>query len=73
MNATVTTEPGFAGCTLADIAASLPGATAVFRRNKLDFCCGGQVSLANATAAKGLSLPELDAELASLAALTQPA
>jgi regulator of cell morphogenesis and NO signaling len=23
----------------------LPGATAVFRRLKLDFCCGGHVSL----------------------------
>lgn len=30
---------------LGEIAASLPGATAVFRRHKLDFCCGGSESL----------------------------
>lgn len=52
--------------TLGDIAASLPGATAVFRRHKLDFCCGGNVALDEAAAAKGL---DLDALLAQLQAL----
>ena len=35
---------------IGQIAVQLPGATAVFRRLKLDFCCGGQVSLAKAAA-----------------------
>ena len=39
---------------IGQIAVQLPGATAVFRRLKLDFCCGGQVSLAKAAADKGL-------------------
>lgn len=58
----------FAERTLSDIAANLPGATAVFRRAKLDFCCGGQVPLAEAAAAKGLSLNALEAELSAVAA-----
>ena len=41
---------------IGQIAVNLPGATAVFRRLKLDFCCGGQVGLADAVAAKGLDL-----------------
>ncbi|WCM91782.1 iron-sulfur cluster repair protein YtfE [Acidovorax sp. NCPPB 2350] len=51
---------------LGQIAVQLPGATAVFRRLKLDFCCGGQVSLAQAAADKGLDLPALIDELSAL-------
>lgn len=51
---------------LGTIAVQLPGATAVFRRLKLDFCCGGQVSLATAAQAKGLATEALLAELGSL-------
>lgn len=51
---------------VADIAASLPGATQVFRRYKIDFCCGGQVPLSQAAAERGAALPELEAELAAL-------
>jgi len=51
---------------LGEIAASLPGATAVFRRHKLDFCCGGSESLEEATRHKGLVLAPIQAELASL-------
>ena len=51
---------------IGQIAVQLPGATAIFRRLKLDFCCGGQVSLAKAAADKGL---DADAVLAELAAL----
>jgi regulator of cell morphogenesis and NO signaling len=51
---------------LGDIAASLPGATAVFRRHKLDFCCGGSESLEQAARHKGLDLAPIEAELASL-------
>ncbi len=56
-------QTSFAGRTLGDIARTLPGATAVFRRHKLDFCCGGEVALAEAAAAKGLPLAGLEDEL----------
>jgi regulator of cell morphogenesis and NO signaling len=51
---------------LGDIAASMPGATAIFRRHKLDFCCGGSESLEQAARHKGLDLAPIEAELASL-------
>jgi regulator of cell morphogenesis and NO signaling len=44
----------------------LPGATAVFLRLKLDFCCGGQVSLRQAAQDKNLNLTDLLKELADL-------
>lgn len=68
-----TATEGFAGRTLSDIAASLPGATAVFRRRKMDFCCGGGVPLAEAAAAKGLDLAALEAELGALDGGATPA
>jgi regulator of cell morphogenesis and NO signaling len=48
------------------IAVQLPGATAIFRRYKLDFCCGGQVSLTQALADKGLDRSVVMNELAVL-------
>ena len=60
---------GYAARTLSEIAAALPGATAVFRRRKLDFCCGGAVPLAAAAAARHVDLDEIEAELAELVAL----
>ena len=51
---------------LGQIAVQLPGATAVFRRLKLDFCCGGQISLRQAALEKNLSLTAVLAELAGL-------
>ena len=35
---------------LGQIAVALPGATAIFRKLKLDFCCGGQLPLAQVVA-----------------------
>ncbi len=61
-----TTHTGFAARPVGEIAAALPGATAVFRKHKLDFCCGGEAPLAEAAAARGASLPTLEAELAAL-------
>jgi regulator of cell morphogenesis and NO signaling len=58
--------PSMATRSLGDIAASLPGATAVFRRHKLDFCCGGSESLEQAARHKGLDLAPIEAELAAL-------
>ena len=55
-----------ASTTLADFARTQPSATRVFMRHKLDFCCGGRKSLADACASRGLDsaqiLRELDAE-----------
>ena len=48
------------------IAVELPGSTAVFRRLKLDFCCGGQISLQQAATEKGLDPQAVIAELATL-------
>jgi regulator of cell morphogenesis and NO signaling len=73
MSATASLHSDFAAQTLAAIATTLPGATAVFRRNKLDFCCGGRVSLADAARTKGIPLSDLEADLASIAALALPA
>ena len=64
--------PGFASRSLADIAASLPGATAVFRCAKLDFCCGGKVLLAEAAAARQLDLAALTEDLEAIAEAALP-
>jgi regulator of cell morphogenesis and NO signaling len=72
MSAATASEAGYADRSLADIAASLPGATRIFRRHKLDFCCGGRISLADAAEAKGLTLAELESDLAGVAALALP-
>lgn len=61
---------GMAERTLGDIAAGLPGASAVFRTHKLDFCCGGGETLAHAAAARGIDVMAIEA---ALAALEQPA
>lgn len=52
---------------LGDIATSLPGSTAIFRRLKLDFCCGGGQSLEQAARSKGLDPAAIAAELSGLA------
>src|ERR1035437_883398 len=52
--------------TLGKIAVQLPGATAVFRRLKLDFCCGGQISLRQAVHDKDLNLTAVLEELTGL-------
>jgi regulator of cell morphogenesis and NO signaling len=60
-------EPqSMASRSIGEIAACLPGATAVFRRHKLDFCCGGAESLEQAARHKGLDPAPIEAELASL-------
>ena len=51
---------------IGEIAATLPGATVLFRREKLDFCCGGGATLAEAAARRGTALEPLVAELATL-------
>jgi len=57
---------------IGQIAVQLPGATAIFRRHKLDFCCGGQVSLAQAVSDKGLELAAVMGELAAIQRIDAP-
>ena len=59
-------HPPSAGQSIGRLAVELPGATAVFRRLKLDFCCGGHLSLAEAVQGKGLALQDVLAELSAL-------
>ncbi|HWX51085.1 MAG TPA: iron-sulfur cluster repair protein YtfE [Roseomonas sp.] len=73
MSATDLYGSTFAHRSLAEIAVTLPGATQVFRQRKLDFCCGGRISLAEAAIAKGLPLEDVAAELQAVAALGLPA
>lgn len=49
-----------------DIALERPGATAVFRRHRIDFCCNGGKSLAEAAAKRGVATDLLEAELEKL-------
>lgn len=51
---------------IGQIAVDLPGATALFRQLKLDFCCGGQLSLQEACNRKGLDVVAVVTALAGL-------
>lgn len=50
---------------LADLAIRIPGASRVFHRHRLDFCCGGRRSLREACGAAGLDVEALLGELAA--------
>lgn len=50
-----------------EIAIARPGATAVFRRHRIDICGDGDTSLSQAALQRGLSLTDLQAELSGLA------
>ncbi len=45
---------------IGEIAATIPGATDVFRKLKLDFCCGGDVTLEEAARTRGVDLNGLE-------------
>ena len=58
-----------------EIAVAMPGATAVFRRHKIDFCCDGDALLSSEAERRGLDLSALEAEIHSLgrSGITAPA
>lgn len=66
MTVSTPTRPIQAEDAIGQIAVDVPGATAVFRRLKIDFCCGGQISLRQATADMGLDLQAVIDELTAL-------
>ena len=51
--------------TVGHIAATLPGAAAIFQGHGVDFCCGGDRTLADAAAKRALDLDALIEELAA--------
>lgn len=55
--------------TLADLATVHPGASRVFHRHGLDFCCGGRRPLAEVCVEQGLSAEALVAEIEAEAAV----
>lgn len=52
--------------TVGQLARDIPGATALFHKLKLDFCCGGNKSLAEASAKRGLDIAEVVGALEEL-------
>lgn len=52
--------------TLGQLARDIPGATAIFHQHRLDFCCAGQQTLAQACGSKGLDGEAVAAELQAL-------
>lgn len=52
--------------TVGDIAATLPGATGVFRKFKIDFCCNGDLDLAAAAQRRGVDPVEVERALDAL-------
>lgn len=45
-----------------EIAANLPGAAALFRKAGISFCCGGNLSIADASTKRGLDPATIVAE-----------
>ena len=66
MNDATTLDLPHAERKLGEIARELPGAAAVFRRFRLDYCCGGAVSLREAAATAGVDAGAIERELAAL-------
>ncbi len=63
---TVSTVPFNRRHSVGEIAAALPGATAVFRRFGLDFCCKGHVPFEDAARRHGIEPSEVEQALALL-------
>ncbi|MEO7954960.1 MAG: iron-sulfur cluster repair protein YtfE [Polaromonas sp.] len=61
-----TASVNLADLPLGQLAVDLPGASAVFRKLKLDFCCGGLVSLRQAALDKKLDLADVVSQVTAL-------
>jgi regulator of cell morphogenesis and NO signaling len=59
-------ELNFGVMPIGEIAVQLPGATVIFRKHKLDYCCGGAISLAGAVERRGIALADVERQLAAL-------
>ncbi len=59
-------ELNFGEMPIGEIAVQFPGATAIFRKHKLDYCCGGAISLAGAVERRGIALADVERRLAQL-------
>ncbi|SKA12167.1 regulator of cell morphogenesis and NO signaling [Enhydrobacter aerosaccus] len=59
--------------TVGEIAAALPGATAVFRRFGIDFCCKGDIALGDSARARGVDVTEVEQALSELSEAKAPA
>jgi regulator of cell morphogenesis and NO signaling len=59
-------QPALRQRTVGDLAATLPGATAVFRRFKIDFCCNGDLTVDAAAHRRGVDLGEVEGALHAL-------
>ena len=59
-------ELNFGEMPIGEIAVQFPGATAIFRKHKLDYCCGGAISLAGAVQRRGIVLADVESQLAQL-------
>lgn len=62
----ITTARSLRDQTVRDIAIGRPGSTAIFRRHKINYCCGGDASLAEAAEGQGADLDGLIAQLDAL-------
>ncbi|MCI4677431.1 iron-sulfur cluster repair di-iron protein [Rhodoblastus acidophilus] len=70
MTETKGAERNFGAIPIGEIAVRAPGATAIFRKYKLDYCCNGGASLAEAVRKRGLELGDIEHQIAAL--LEQP-
>ncbi len=52
--------------TVGELAATMPGATAVFRKFRVDFCCHGDTALDEAARQRGIDVDDVERELRAL-------
>ena len=64
---------GLSDMAVRDLVVAHPGATAILRRFKIDYCRGGAASLATAAEAGGVDLPSLVEAIAALEPTSQAA
>jgi len=58
--------------TLSKLSTEMPGATAIFNKHQLNFCCGGSHTLRDAISKKGLATSEILSELSALSKQVKP-